>query len=45
MITHVSIGVRDVDRSRAFYDAAPCPARVQVYKGCEDTRRLRLPGR
>jgi catechol 2,3-dioxygenase-like lactoylglutathione lyase family enzyme len=25
MITHVSIGVRDVDRSRAFYDAALAP--------------------
>ena len=25
MFAHVSIGVRDVDTSRAFYDAAPAP--------------------
>ena len=25
MIAHISIGVRDVDKSRAFYDAALAP--------------------
>jgi hypothetical protein len=25
MIAHISIGVRDIDRSKRFYDAAPEP--------------------
>ena len=35
MIAHISIGVRDVDRSRAFYDAALAPL------GCRCIRAAR----
>jgi catechol 2,3-dioxygenase-like lactoylglutathione lyase family enzyme len=33
MLAHVSIGVRDVDTSRAFYDDALAAAWVSVHKG------------
>jgi catechol 2,3-dioxygenase-like lactoylglutathione lyase family enzyme len=42
MIAHVSIGVRDIHRSKRFYDAALEPLGVQVPEARENAAGLRV---
>ena len=45
MIAHISVGVRDIDRSKRFYDTVTGTARIQVPEGCENAARLRVRSR